>query len=105
MATGKASAVRHVVGRCDSFDILVPNREGLEEVQVDARDANWENGRMVTALLLLLAGQGSPDSLTLAQALARPRVARAQTVVAGALVAEAQGALRTAGAVPNPTTG
>jgi cobalt-zinc-cadmium efflux system outer membrane protein len=58
---------------------------------------------MVTALLLLLAGQGSPDSLTLAQALARARAARAQTVVAGALVAEARGALRRAGAIPNPT--
>lgn len=58
---------------------------------------------MVTALLLLLAGQGSPDSLTLAQALARARAARAQTVVAGALVAAARGALRTAGAIPNPT--
>jgi outer membrane protein, heavy metal efflux system len=58
---------------------------------------------MVTALLLLLAGQGPPDSLTLAQALARARAARAQTVVAGALVAEARGALRRAGAVPNPT--
>jgi cobalt-zinc-cadmium efflux system outer membrane protein len=58
---------------------------------------------VVTALLLLLAGQTSPDSLTLAQALARARAARAQTVVAGALVAEARGALRIAGAIPNPT--
>jgi outer membrane protein, heavy metal efflux system len=58
---------------------------------------------MVAALLLLLAGQTPPDSLTLAQALARARAARAQTVVAGALVAEARGALRTAGAIPNPT--
>jgi outer membrane protein, heavy metal efflux system len=58
---------------------------------------------MVTALLLLLAGQASPDSLTLAQALARARAARAQSVVAGALVAEARGALRIAGAIPNPT--
>jgi cobalt-zinc-cadmium efflux system outer membrane protein len=58
---------------------------------------------VVTALLLVLAGQASPDSLTLAQALARARAARAQTVVAGALVAEARGALRAAGAIPNPT--
>jgi outer membrane protein, heavy metal efflux system len=58
---------------------------------------------MVTSLLLLLSVQAPPDSLTLAQALARARTARAQTVVAGALVAEARGALRTAGAIPNPT--
>jgi cobalt-zinc-cadmium efflux system outer membrane protein len=58
---------------------------------------------MIAALLFLLAGQGSPDSLTLAQALARARAVRAQTVVATALVAEARGALRVAGAVPNPT--
>jgi cobalt-zinc-cadmium efflux system outer membrane protein len=58
---------------------------------------------VVAALLVLLVAQVSPDSLTLAQALARAQAARAQTIVAGALVAEARGALRAAGAIPNPT--
>ncbi len=57
---------------------------------------------MVAAFLVLLVAQASPDSLTLAQALARAQAARAQMLVAGALVAEARGALRAAGAIPNP---
>jgi cobalt-zinc-cadmium efflux system outer membrane protein len=57
---------------------------------------------MVTVLALLLAVQSLGDSLTLAQALARARTARLQAIVAAAQVAEAHGALRAAGAIPNP---
>ena len=58
---------------------------------------------MVAAMLALVLAQAPSDSLTLAQALARAQAARAQVVVAGALVAEARGTLRAAGAIPNPT--
>ena len=58
---------------------------------------------MLAVILALLLAQAPPDSLTLAQALARARAARAQMVVAGTLVAEARGAFRAAGAIPNPT--
>lgn len=54
-------------------------------------------------LSLLLALQAPGDSLTLRQALARARAARAQVAVAAARVAGARAAVRTAGAVPNPT--
>ncbi|HEY8196827.1 MAG TPA: TolC family protein [Gemmatimonadales bacterium] len=55
---------------------------------------------LLTALLL----QGpAPDTLTLAEALARSRTARGQIVAAAARVAAARGAYRVAGAVPNPT--
>lgn len=58
---------------------------------------------MVAAVIVMVIAQTSPDSLTLAEALARAQAARAQTIIAGALVAEARGALRAAGAIPNPT--
>jgi len=57
---------------------------------------------MLTGLMLIIAVQVPGDSLTLAQALAQARAARGQEVVAAAQVAEARGALRTAGAIPNP---
>jgi outer membrane protein, heavy metal efflux system len=54
-------------------------------------------------LLLVLALQGPADSLSLDQALQRARAERGSVAAAGAGVAEAREALRTAGAVPNPT--
>lgn len=53
---------------------------------------------VVVALALL---QG-PDSLTLADALARARASRPRLAAAAAQVTEARAALRTAGAVTNP---
>src|SRR5580765_6018035 len=55
---------------------------------------------LLTALLLQAP---SPDTLTLAEALARARAFRGQIVAASARVAAARGAYRAAGAVPNPT--
>jgi outer membrane protein, heavy metal efflux system len=55
------------------------------------------------ALFLILTLQAPGDSLTLAQALQRARVERGSVAAAGAGVAEARAALRTAGALPNPT--
>ena len=56
---------------------------------------------ILTALLLV---QGpSPDSLTLAQALARSRSGRGKIEAAAAGVAAARAAYRAAGAIPNPT--
>jgi cobalt-zinc-cadmium efflux system outer membrane protein len=57
---------------------------------------------VITAVLLVLA-QGPQDSLSLSDALARARAARGQVTVAAAQVAEARGALRSAGAITNPT--
>jgi cobalt-zinc-cadmium efflux system outer membrane protein len=54
-------------------------------------------------LLLALAVQQPGDSLTLAAALAKARAHRPLTVAAAADVAEAGGALRSAGAIPNPS--
>jgi erythromycin esterase len=58
---------------------------------------------MLTGLLLMLTVQVPGDSLTLAQALAQARAARGPEVVAATQVVEARGALRTAGAIPNPS--
>jgi outer membrane protein, heavy metal efflux system len=57
---------------------------------------------MVTPLLMIFVLQGPGDSLTLMEALAQGRAMRAQGAVAAAQVAEARGALRQAGAIPNP---
>jgi cobalt-zinc-cadmium efflux system outer membrane protein len=54
-------------------------------------------------LLLALAVQQPGDSLTLAAALANARAHRPLTVATAADVAEAGGALRSAGAMPNPS--
>ena len=54
-------------------------------------------------LCLALALQSPGDSLSLAQALERARAERGSVTAAAAGVAEARAALRTAGAVPNPT--
>lgn len=53
------------------------------------------------AVLLLLQAPG--DSISLDAALERARAARGRTIVAAAQVAEARAALRTAGAISNPT--
>jgi cobalt-zinc-cadmium efflux system outer membrane protein len=58
---------------------------------------------ILAPFLLALQAQASGDSITLAEALARARTLRGQAVVAAAQVAEARAALRTAGAIPNPT--
>jgi cobalt-zinc-cadmium efflux system outer membrane protein len=58
---------------------------------------------VLTALLLVQATPAGPDSLTLAQALARARTGRGQIAAAAARVAGARAAFRVAGAVPNPT--
>jgi outer membrane protein, heavy metal efflux system len=55
---------------------------------------------LLTALLLQAP---APDTLTLAEALARARTSRGQVVAASARVAAARAAYRVAGAVPNPT--
>lgn len=55
---------------------------------------------LLTALLLQAP---APDTLTLAEALARARASRGQIVAASARVATARAAYRVAGAVPNPT--
>lgn len=55
---------------------------------------------LLTALLLQAP---APDTLTLAEALARARASRGQIVAASARVAAARAAYRVAGAVPNPT--
>jgi len=55
---------------------------------------------LLTALLLQAP---PPDTLTLAEALARARASRGQIVAASARVAAARAAYRVAGAVPNPT--
>ncbi|HTK43009.1 MAG TPA: hypothetical protein VL287_15565, partial [Gemmatimonadales bacterium] len=57
---------------------------------------------VITAVLLVLA-QGPQDSLSLSDALARARAARGQVTVTAAQVAEARAALRSAGAITNPT--
>jgi len=57
---------------------------------------------MLTALLLAIQVQAPSDSITLADALARARTHRAVLTLASAQVAEARGAMRTAGAIPNP---
>lgn len=54
-------------------------------------------------LAVLLVQVPAPDSLTLAEALARSRAARGQIAAAAARVAAARAAYRVAGAVPNPT--
>jgi cobalt-zinc-cadmium efflux system outer membrane protein len=59
-------------------------------------------------MLMILLGvaillQSPGDTISLDQALDRARHARASVVAAAAAVAEARSALRTAGAVPNPT--
>jgi cobalt-zinc-cadmium efflux system outer membrane protein len=57
---------------------------------------------ILTALLLAIQAQAPGDSITLADALARARTHRAVLTLARAQVAEARGAMRTAGAIPNP---
>jgi cobalt-zinc-cadmium efflux system outer membrane protein len=57
---------------------------------------------VLTVLVTLALAQG-PDSLTLTDALARARAARPQLSAAAAQVAGARAALRTAGAITNPT--
>jgi outer membrane protein TolC len=54
---------------------------------------------LLTALLLLQR----PDTLTLEQALTRSRLGRATVAAAAARVAAARSAVRSAGAIPNPT--
>ena len=56
---------------------------------------------MIGFALLLLAAQ-RPDTVTLAAALERARAQRASPREAAALVAEARGAYRVAGTIPNP---
>ena len=58
---------------------------------------------MLIALGLLLMTQGPGDSISLGEALARARAVRGQVTVAAAQVAEARAALRSAGAITNPT--
>lgn len=53
-------------------------------------------------IVLLAALLAPPDSLTLADALARARATRPRTAEMRALTAEARGALRSAGTIPNP---
>jgi len=55
------------------------------------------------AVVVLMALQGPGDSVSLSSAVARARTARGQTIVAASQVAEARAALRTAGAITNPT--
>jgi hypothetical protein len=54
-------------------------------------------------LLLALAAQQPGDSLSLRAALTRARGQRPLSSATAASVAEARGALRSAGAIPNPT--
>ena len=54
-------------------------------------------------LCLALALQQPNDSITLSDALARADRARGTVATAAADIAGARGALRTAGAIPNPT--
>ena len=58
---------------------------------------------MLIPLGLLLMTQGPGDSISLGEALARARAVRGQVTVAAAQVAEARAALRSAGAITNPT--
>ena len=58
---------------------------------------------MVIAAAVVLFSQGPGDSVSLSDALARARTTRGQVTVAAAQVAEARGALRSAGAITNPT--
>jgi outer membrane protein, heavy metal efflux system len=58
---------------------------------------------MVIAAVVLLVVQDPGDSVSLQSALARARATRGQAIVAAAQVAEARAALRTAGAITNPT--
>jgi len=58
---------------------------------------------MVIAAVLLLVVQDPGDSLSLQSALARARATRGQAIVAASQVAEARAALRSAGAITNPT--
>src|SRR5262245_21490499 len=55
------------------------------------------------AAVLLMALQGPGDSVSLTTALARARTVRGQAVVAATQVAAARAALRSAGAITNPT--
>ncbi len=57
---------------------------------------------VLTAVLLVLL-QDPGDSLSLSDAVARARAARGQVTVTAAQVAEARAALRSAGAITNPT--
>lgn len=57
---------------------------------------------LTLAFAVALQGPATHDSLTLAQALARARARRPTVAEAAALVAEARGATRAAGAIPNP---
>lgn len=57
---------------------------------------------MLAPLLLAIAVQASPDSLTLEAALALAEARRGQAVVAAALAAAARGDWRAAVAIPNP---
>jgi cobalt-zinc-cadmium efflux system outer membrane protein len=58
---------------------------------------------MLIPLVLLLLTQGPGDSVSLGEALAHARAVRGQATVAAAQVAEARAALRSAGAITNPT--
>ena len=58
---------------------------------------------ILACALLLLPLQSPKDSITLTDALRQARSQRAQTSLAAALVAQARGAFRTAGAIPNPS--
>lgn len=57
---------------------------------------------LIPAVVLVLA-QAPGDSVSLSAALARARATRGQAIVAAAQVAEARAALRSAGAISNPT--
>jgi cobalt-zinc-cadmium efflux system outer membrane protein len=58
---------------------------------------------MVIAAVVFLVVQGPGDSVSLGSALARAHATRGQAIVAAAQVAEARAALRSAGAITNPT--
>jgi cobalt-zinc-cadmium efflux system outer membrane protein len=58
---------------------------------------------MMLVAVVLLAIQGPGDSVSLGSALARAHATRGQAIVAAAQVAEARAALRSAGAITNPT--
>src|SRR5262245_53408828 len=58
---------------------------------------------MLIAAVLALLSQGPGDSVSLRDALARARATRGQVTATAAQVAEARAALRSAGAITNPT--
>jgi outer membrane protein, heavy metal efflux system len=62
-----------------------------------------DGGKLMILLYVALALQSPGDSISLDQALDRARHARGSVTAAAAGVAEARAALRTAGAIPNPT--